>query len=241
MQHEVRFVLVETSHPGNIGAAARAMKNMQYDQLYLVNPKFFPHAEATARASGADDVLAQARVCESLEQALRDCNLIFGASARLRTISWPLEDPRQCAGTIAASKTGTLSAIVFGRERVGLTNRELDLCHKMLHIPSNPDYSSLNLAAAVQVVAYELQMSTRSSPTQAIGCEPTERASTLEEMALFYEHLERVITATKFLDPTNPRQLPRRLRRYFNRSEPSNVELNILRGILTSIEQQLSR
>lgn len=241
MRHDVRFVLVETSHPGNIGAAARAMKNMQFDQLYLVNPKFFPHADATARASGASDILARAQVCESLEQALRDCNLIFGASARLRTISWPLEDPRQCAGTIAASETGTTSAIVFGRERVGLTNRELELCHRMLHIPSNPDYSSLNLAAAVQVVAYELQMSIRSTATKPTRYEPTDRASTREEMALFYEHLERVIIATKFLDPTNPRQLPRRLRRFFNRSEPSNMELNILRGILTSIEQQLDR
>ena len=111
----------------------------------------------------------------------------------------------------------------------------------MLHIPSNPDYSSLNLAAAVQVVAYELQMSIRSTATIPTRCEPTERVSTLEEMALFYEHLERVIIATKFLDPTNPRQLPRRLRRFFNRSEPSNMELSILRGILTSIEQQLDR
>ncbi len=239
MQHDVRFVLVETSHPGNIGAAARAIKNMRFDQLYLVNPRFYPHADATARASGADDILARARVCESLEQALLGCNLIFGASARLRTISWPLEDPRQCAGSIAASEAGSKSAIVFGRERDGLTNGELDLCHKMLHIPGNPDYSSLNLAAAVQVVAYELQMATRPRPAQSTRYESTERASTHEEMALFYEQLERVIIATEFLDPTNPRQLPRRLRRYFNRSEPSNVELNILRGILTSIEKHI--
>lgn len=237
MQQNVRFVLVETSHPGNIGAAARAMKNMQCSQLYLVRPRFFPHADATARAAGADDILAQAQVCESLEQALQGCHLVYGASARLRSIAWPLETPRQCASAVAANREQSTPAIVFGRERTGLTNEELDLCHKMLHIPCNPDYSSLNIAAALQVVAYELFVANAEPEVQTDHYEPGERAATLEEMTLFYAHLERTITATQFLDPDNPRQLPRRLRRFFNRSKPSNVELNILRGILTSVEK----
>ena len=240
MQCNVRFVMVETSHPGNIGAAARAMKNMQLDQLYLVDPKFFPHADATARASGADDVLAKAVVCDSLEQALRGCTMVYGASARLRTIAWPKENPRQCAETIIEKGSDITAAIVFGRERTGLTNEELDLCNKMLHIPCNPNYSSLNVAAAMQVVAYELQMAALTQESDVVsGHDQGTRASTQEEMLLFYKHLESVIVATEFLDPDNPRQLPRRLRRFFNRSEPSNVELNILRGILTSVEKRL--
>ena len=240
MQHNVRFVLIETSHPGNIGAAARAMKNMAYDQLYLVRPKYFPHDDATARASGADDLLTRVHVCESLEQALQGCHLIYGASARQRHIPWPLQNPRQCADTIAASDQSTEVAIVFGRERTGLDNQELSLCHKMLYIPCNPDYRSLNLAAAVQVVAYELYMSSQLSRADIAKQRIRERAATYEEMALFYRHLERVITTTQFFDPANPRQLRRRLQRFFNRSEPSSAELNILRGILTSVEKYLS-
>ena len=239
MPYDVRFVLVETSHPGNIGAASRAMKTMACDQLYLVRPKYFPHDDATARASGAGDLLARAHVCESLEQALYGCHLVYGASARQRRIAWPLHNPRQCADTIAASDPGTSVAIVFGRERTGLDNWELGLCHKMLYIPCNLDYSSLNLAAAVQVVAYELYMSSQLSRVHIAKKRIRERAATHEEMALFYQHLERVIITTQFFDPDNPRQLRRRLQRFFNRSEPSSIDINILRGILTSVEKYI--
>ena len=151
----IRVVLVGTTHPGNIGAAARAMKNMCLEHLWLVQPKIFPHAEATARASGADDVLARARVVETLEEALQECVLVVGASARQRTIPWPELDPRACAAAVWNKATHGPVALVFGRENSGLSNAELERCHYLVHIPANPDYSSLNLAAVVQVLTYE--------------------------------------------------------------------------------------
>ncbi|MCK9529930.1 MAG: RNA methyltransferase [Gammaproteobacteria bacterium] len=230
----VRVVMVETTHPGNIGAAARAMKNMFLSRLYLVKPKVFPHAEATARASGADDLLAGAVVCDSLEEAVAGCSLVFGASARLRRIDWPTLDARGCGEkAAAAARNGEEIALVFGRESAGLTNEELDRCNYLVHIPSNPDYSSLNIGAAVQVFAYEVAMALGAQvPAQA----QDERASA-GEVDGFYRHLEQALTDIGFLDPDNPRQLMRRLRRLFNRAELDKTEVQILRGILTAAQK----
>lgn len=224
---QARFVLVETSHPGNIGAAARALRVMDWHELVLVRPHRFPHADATAMAAGADDVLAGARVCATLEEALAGAAVVFGTSARRRRLDWPERDARG-AGELAAA-SGEPVAFLFGRERTGLTNDELDACHYLLHVPTAADYGSLNLAQAVQIVAYELRMATLDAPQAAV---PSEAMPAHEDMARFYEHLEQSLTDIGFLDPANPRLLMRRLRRYFNRSRPTALELNILRGIL---------
>ncbi len=228
----VRIVLVNTSHPGNIGAAARAMKNMGLSDLALVDPQDFPSAEATARASGADDLLAAASVSASLEEALRDCTLVIGASARNRTLPVPMLDPRASAALALEQPADSRVALVFGRERTGLTNDELDRCHYLVRIPANPAYPSLNIAAAVQVIAYELRMAADSTlPRQ----ESRHRFATAEEMERFYRHLEETLLAIEFLDADNPRQLMRRLRRLFARARPNQNEVNILRGILTAV------
>jgi len=233
----LRVVLVETTHPGNIGAAARAMKNMGLSRLYLVNPARFPHADATARASGADDLLAKAVSCASLDEALTGCGLVFGASARLRTISWPQVDPRQCAGMAAAANGNTEVALVFGREHAGLTNVELEQCHYLVHIPANPAFSSLNLAAAVQILAYEMRLSldTEAAPPVKLD-RPDTTLATADELAGLYRHLEQTMIDIGFLDPARPRQLMRRLRRLFNRAHLDRMELNILRGILKAAQ-----
>lgn len=234
----VRVVLVNTSHPGNIGAVARAMKNMGLHQLTLVQPTEFPSAEATARASGADDVLASASIVPNLTEAIGDCALVIGASARLRTISWPTLDPRACAERMMAVAATERVALVMGRERTGLTNAELEHCHYLVHIPANPDYSSLNVAAATQVLVYELRM---AALAQLNALETPWRSdhpfATTEELEGLYAHFERALTRLRFLDPANPRQLMRRLRRLFNRSQLDRMEVNILRGILSAAEK----
>jgi tRNA (cytidine32/uridine32-2'-O)-methyltransferase len=240
MLSDIRIVLIETSHPGNIGATARAMKNMCLEHLYLVSPQRFPDADATARASGADDVLARAQICDSLDEAIQDCGLVVGASARQRSLAWPEFDPRECASRVLAESAGTSVAIVFGRERAGLTNEELERCHYLVHIPSNPNYSSLNIGAAVQVITYELLMAAKG------GAAPGERAeewvpASAQDMARFYAHLERVLIEIDFLDPANPKHLMRRLKRLCNRSRPDDTELNVLRGILTAVERSRQR
>lgn len=235
MLDQIRIVLVETTHPGNIGGAARAMKNMGLARLSLVNPLYFPHAEATARASGADDLLAAAEVHPTLDAALAGCTLVFGTTARARSIPWPAVDPREAAQrALAAAPQGPV-AFVFGREHSGLSNEELDRCNYLLHIPTNPEYASLNLAAAVQVVAYELRMATQQGPVMAADATPLGSA---HERELFYGHLEDVLTELRFLDPNNPKHLMRRLRRLFNRAELDRNEINILRGILTAVQRR---
>lgn len=242
----IRVVLVNPSHPGNIGAAARAMKNMCLRHLWLVSPQIYPHADATARASGAADLLQGAQVVDSLEEALRDCALVVGASARHRAISWPTVDPRRCAAEALGAATGGPVALLFGRENSGLTNEELERCNYLVHIPSNPDYSSLNVAAAVQVLAYELLMGVRGEapredvPGQEVPYDLTEEfpPASADEMAGLYEHFERALQAIEFLDPANPRQLMRRLRRLFNRSRLDKMEVNILRGILSAAQDR---
>ncbi len=234
MKTNIRIVLVNTSHPGNIGAAARAMKNMCLERLYLVEPKDFPCAEASARASGADDVLANAVVCESLEQALDGCHFVVGTSARSRRISWPVADPRQTAARVMQETQQGDVALVFGREHSGLTNEELEKCHYLVHIPTNPDYSSLNLAAAVQVLCYELML---FSPDENSQLEDEARdLASAEEMESFFEHLEQTLVELAFLDANHPRKLMRRLRRFFNRARPDKTEMNILRGVLSAAQ-----
>lgn len=234
-RHPVRIVLVEPSHPGNIGAAARAMKTMCQTQLVLVNPRCFPHADATAMASGADDLLMQATVCSSLKEALGDCGLCLGASARIRSLSWPTENPRDAAKKVSEECRRHPVALVFGRERSGLTNEELALCHALVHIPANPQYSSLNLAMAVQVMCYELLMSSNDDNSAADGVSAD--FASAREMNYFYEHLQKVMISTQFLDPAAPRHLMRRLRRLFARARPDKTEINILRGLLSAVEK----
>jgi TrmH family RNA methyltransferase len=237
MLSNIRIVLVNTSHPGNIGAVARAMKNMCLEDLALVQPQQFPHADATARASGADDVLARARVYDALDPALADCRLVFGASARPRSIAWPQVTPRQCADEASIAAASGNVAIVFGREHSGLTNDELDRCHKLVTIPCNPDYSSLNIAAAVQVITYELLLA--AGNIEAPQSIEDRRLVTGAEREGFFNHLEATLEQLEFIGKSNPRLVMRRLRRLYNRVEMDENELNILRGILTATQAKL--
>jgi tRNA (cytidine32/uridine32-2'-O)-methyltransferase len=228
----IKIVLVETSHPGNIGAIARAMKNMAMDNLCLVNPKIFPSADATSRASGADDILAAAKVYETLPEAIADCQLVLGASARCRTISWPELTPRECAEKVIIKEPGNKVAILFGRENSGLKNHELDLCHYLLRIPCNSEYSSLNIAAAVQVVCYELFVATGVQEKSQIGDKGEIPLATAEQMESFYGHLHQALVDIGFMHTDKSKSIMRRLRRIYNRIHLDTKELDILRGIL---------
>lgn len=229
----VRIVLVDTSHPGNIGAAARAMKTMCLDRLCLVRPAGFPSAEASARASGAADVLHEARIAASLEEALAGCRFVVGASARQRALPWPLLGPRDCARRVVVEAGQGEVAIVFGNEQSGLSNEQLQRCHVLTQIPANPDYSSLNLAMAVQVIVYEIRVAAGGEAALPIRRETP--LATADELELFYQHLERVLSGSGFLDTTQPKHLMLRLRRLFNRAELDENEVAILRGILSAV------
>lgn len=233
--HSIRVVLVSTSHPGNIGSTARAMKTMGLNSLYLVQPKSFPDPKAKELAAGADDVLEQAVVVDTLEEALRGCQLIFGTSARPRGISLPGLTPHSCAELISKQSDKTQIALVFGREHAGLTNEELLQCHYHLHIPSNPEYSSLNLSQAVQIVAYELRMKLLS-PQAEVAMRQDEYA-TVEEIEGFYQHLKEVFIEIQFLKTTHPRRLMQRVRRLFNRMNLEKMEVSILRGMLSQVQK----
>lgn len=238
MYGNIRVVLVHTSHPGNIGAAARAMKNMCLEQLVLVQPAQFPHAEATARASGADDLLARARCCAALDEALADCAFVVGASARLRSVRWPEFEPRAAAQEIVRASATAPVAVVFGREQSGLSNEELERCHALVHIPSNPAYASLNLAQAVQVLAYEIHLAHLDAEGGWQPPPPEFPPCSAEDMERFYLHLEQTMIELEFLDPARPGQLLRRLRRLFQRARPDINEMNILRGILGAAQDK---
>lgn len=236
---KVRVVLVQTTHPGNIGASARAMKAMGLSRLYLVNPHQFPCAEATARASGADDLLVNAVVCPSLAEALEGCGWVAGTSARSRSIAWPVLDPRSCGIQILEAAARGEAALVFGREHSGLTNEELELCHVMVRIPTVPEFSSINLAAAVQILAYEIRQAAASQEAvaEALNAAKTPLA-TAEQMAQLYRHIEAVMIEVGFYDPAKPRRLMRRVRRLFNRAQLDQNELNILRGFLAAVQKK---
>lgn len=237
MLENIRIVLVETSHPGNIGAAARAMKNMCLESLWLVSPKQFPSAEATARASGADDLLERARVCSSLDQALTGCRLVLGTSARSRTVAWPRLTPRECAQRLVGDATRGEVALVFGRESSGLSNEEMDRCSHLVQIPTGPAYSSLNLAAAVQILSYEIHLAGLQQPELAGPRRARARAEILEG---FFQHLQQTLVDIGFSDPKQSSKLHRRLRRLFHRAEPDEEELHILRGILSAAQGRKS-
>lgn len=246
MLENIRIVLVHTSHPGNIGAAARAMKTMGLSDLALVQPKSFPDEEATTRASGAENILESARQCNDLDQALEGCQLVIGTTARDRSIaSEPLLPPLAAEQAIKRAATGERVAILFGRERSGLTNEELDRCQLSVHIPANPEYSSLNLGSAVQVLSYALRMASLELSDTPLTEPPPEKHA-LDQLAganvkeSFYRHLESVMTDMGFLQQTNPTLIMRRLRCLYDRSEPTVRELNILRGMLSATEKQLS-
>ena len=233
----IRIVLVGTTHPGNIGGVARAMKNMCLSDLVLVAPEAeFPSGQARARASGATDVLANTRVVSTLEEAIADCQLVAGASARLRAIPWPLHDARDSAQMLYEQSELGQVALVFGREHSGLTNEELERCHHLVHIPANPDYSSLNIAAAVQVMTYELHMAHRHAAQEKLKVENDYPLATAQELEGLYSHFEQALETIGFFNPDNPRQLMPRLRRLFNRARLDKMELNILRGILAAAE-----
>ena len=231
----IKIVMVETTHPGNIGAAARAMKNMCLSQLVLVNPKCPIGQIAYSRGSGANDVLDQRIMAETLPEAIADCAVVIGTSARLRSLAWPELSPDTLAQKVAGMSDNEKAAIVFGREHAGLTNEELQHCHYTVTIPTNEDFSSLNVASAIQVISYEIYKLFQQ-PAQPKH-EQTEPAADSAELEGYFSHLEQVMVATGFLDPDNPRQLMKRLRRLYQRAEPSKNEVNILRGILSAVEK----
>lgn len=232
MLSHFKIILVETSHPGNIGGVARAMKNMGMKNLCLVAPKIFPSADATARASGASDLLSTVEICQTLSDAIADCHIVLGASARDRTISWPQITARECAEKFVGEKSTTKIALVFGRENSGLKNNELDLCHFLLRIPCNRAFNSLNLAACVQIVCYELYIADGQKTETRIGDKNTNPLANTQQMALFYAHLQQTLLDIDFLHPEKSISIMRRLRRIYNRASLDTKELDILRGIL---------
>ncbi len=235
----IRIVLTRISHPGNIGSAARAMKTMGLDRLCLVAPERFPATEATVMAAGAQDVLDRVEVFPDVPSAVADCGLVVGTTARARHLPWRVVEPREAAGEIAAAAVDSEVAVLFGAERTGLTNEEIDLCQRLLTIPTGSPYGSLNVAMAVQVVAYEILLAMRAAASAAeIRGIPLASAA---EMERFYAHLEQVLDEIDFHDRTGEGHLMARLRRFFNRAVPDQNEINILRGILTSVQGKRRR
>jgi TrmH family RNA methyltransferase len=236
----IRIVLINTTHPGNIGATARAMKVMGLSSLHLVTPKIYPSAEATAMASGADDVLQHAVVHESLDSALAGCSLVLGTSARLRSLPMPMIDARRAANQALAESEAHEVAVLFGRERYGLVNEEMQRCQYLVNIPSNPAYSSLNLSQAVQILAYELRVAAQGFSDISVtppDWEPVDDA----QMEGLFQHLEQTLLDLRFLNPKQPRRLMMRLRRLFNRARPDQNEINILRGILKASQDTVEK
>lgn len=234
---QIRIVLVNTTDPGNIGATARAMKTMGLKQLYLVEPKSFPHVNASARASNAIDVLAEVTVVDHLATALQDCHLVFGTSTRIRELNWVSLTARAAAEKIT-NKSNQKVAVVFGGERCGLTNKELQQCHFQINIPANPDYSSLNLAAAVQIICYELRIAFLQKENEID--EKATRLADVKQQEYFYQHLHDILNKIEFLKPIRSQQIMDRLRRLFSRSELDVNEVKILRGILSTIGKKLA-
>ncbi len=238
LNKDIKIVMVRTSHPGNIGAAARAVKNMGLSQLVLVDPASFPNEEATIRASGSEDILENAAVVSTLEEAVADCEWVFSVSSRNRRLPWTLVTPKECIDLIKDEPSTAKIAFVFGNERTGLTNEELMLGQHQLWIPANPEHPSLNLAQAVQVVTYELyqNLGKYKQPEYHEEHVPWAPQSDLNK---FYVHLEKVLTDLEFIDRSNPRMIMQRIKRIFNRSRIDQNEVNILRGILTAMERKM--
>ena len=236
MSASIRIVLVDTSHPGNIGASARAMKNMGLASLVLVRPQSYPDPEAHARASGAADVLAGARVEATIDAAVADCGLVLGTSARGRSARHRVLDARQAAVELVGATAARPAAVLFGGERNGLANEELAQCHALIRIPAAADYESLNLAQAVQIVCYEILMATRAAqPRQESVLEP----ATAREMAALNAHLDTVLGQVGFMHEGNAAQLGPRIQRLLMRAVPDDSEVRILRGLLAAIERRI--
>lgn len=245
----VRIILMETSHSGNIGAVARGMKNMGLGNLWLVNPASFPDETSYARAAGAADVLDGARVVASLDEAIEDCVLVMGTSARGRKVPWPVMSPADAAAQVGSYQGKGQVALVFGRENNGLSNEELQRCHVHIHIPTNPDYSSLNLGMAVQVLCYEIRMQYLRSLESQGGHSQLKAINspddpgwdvapaTVAELEGFFGHLEEVLERVQFHRRENPRQLMTRIRRLFQRARPDQTEVSILRGVLSAVQK----
>lgn len=238
----IRIVLVNTSHPGNIGAAARVMKNMGLTQLYLVEPKIFPHADAIAMAAGANDILDKAEVFDTLEEALSGCQLVLGTTARSRKLCHQVIEPRESAIKCAQISADFQVAVVFGRERTGLTNAETDQCEILINIPTNPDFSSLNVASAVQILCYELKLAHRSIDAQQ---QPKQKHKTIElashnEIENYFIHLQQTIEQIGFLDSQHSPQIMPKLKSLYHRCDLQKSEVNILRGILTAVDKNMN-
>ncbi|TKB44516.1 tRNA (cytosine(32)/uridine(32)-2'-O)-methyltransferase TrmJ [Thalassotalea mangrovi] len=249
MLENVKIVLVNTSDCRNMGSAARAMKTMGLTNLVLVDPMEMPNGQAQALAAGATDVLANATVVSTLEEAISDCGLVVGTSARSRTLPWPMLEPRSCGKKMVEEGKQYPVALVFGRESSGLTNDELQLCHYHVAIPANPEYSSLNLAMAVQTLSYEIRMNYLDDQSAAHNVEQSQvdinedddtQYPLVEETERFYQHFEKSLQGTGFIVPKHPGLIMTKVRRLFNRARPDGKELKMLRGILASIDKTVA-
>ncbi len=240
MLNNVKVVLVGTSHSGNIGSAARAMKVMGLTNLVLVEPKCEVDDQTMALAAGAADIAENAIVVKTLTEAVADCSLVVGSSARSRTLEWPMLEPRECGQKFVSEGQNSPVALVFGRERTGLTNEELQTCHYHVCIPANPEYSSLNLAMAVQTLSYEIRMAYLEQEQSQYAEEKQDEYPRHKELEMFFDHLEKVAVDTQFINHEQPGKVMNKLRRLFNRARPEAQELNILRGILSSIDKKIS-
>jgi TrmH family RNA methyltransferase len=236
MSAAISIVLVDTTHPGNIGASARAMKNMGLSSLVLVRPQAHPDPEALTRASAAADVVASARVVPDVDSAIAECGLVIGASARPRSARHRVLDAREAARELKAASALRPAAVLFGGERNGLANEELARCHALLRIPADVAYESLNLAQAVQIVAYELHMAGLGPDRGADSMAPP---ATAKEMAALDAHLDAVMTRVGFMNEGNAGQLGPRIRRMLSRAAPDDGEVGILRGLLAAIDRRI--
>ncbi|EPH6345928.1 tRNA (cytosine(32)/uridine(32)-2'-O)-methyltransferase TrmJ [Vibrio cholerae] len=241
MLERVKVVLVGTTHSGNIGSAARAMKVMGLSQMVLVDPQCQVDAQAIALAAGASEIALNAQIYPTLEAAVADCGLVVGTSARSRTLEWPMLEPRECGEKLISEANQHSVAMVFGRERTGLTNDELQLCHYHVCVPANPEYSSLNLAMAVQLLSYEVRMAYLALQQSSQSSTLQEEYPRHQELERFYAHLEQVIMQTEFISAQQPGQVMNKLRRMFTRARPEAQEINMLRGILASVQKSISR
>jgi len=232
----IRIVMIGTTHPGNVGAAARAMLNMGIERLTLVDPQCSVGEIAYSRASGATHVLANRQTCAGLRDAIADCSLVIATTARRRSLAWPELDPGEMVEQIFALDDSSQVALVFGREHSGLSNEELQMCNRMVCIPSNPDFSSLNLASAIQVLCYEIYRHQFSRPVAA-PVDGEEALAASAEVESLFDHLQRVMLDSGFLNPQQPGLIMQRLRRLYLRAQLSRNEVNILRGILAAVEK----
>lgn len=240
MLDNIKIVLIQTFHPGNIGAAARAMKNMGLSQLVLVNPVDFPSDEATSRASKANDLLENAQIVSSLEEAIKDCSLVIGTSARDRSITLPALSARQAGVKLQQESHNSKVAVVFGRERMGLHNDDIQQCHMQVNIDSHPDYPVLNISQAIQLVCYEIYQAELASNTDGKTSITDNAYPQHQQLESFYTHLESVLTQVDFINDKRPGQAIQNLRALYRRARPNNKELNLLRGSLKAIEQKLT-